>query len=176
MGRKYMILIVVSLFLVALDQLVKIYIHSHFDLHETVRVIDGYFNLTYVRNLGAAFGIFRDSHESFRQIFFLSIPPIAVGIIIYFIYGLPEEDLLQIFALSMISGGAIGNYIDRIRYGYVIDFLDFHYKDIYSWPAFNIADSAIVIGVILLSFVLLKEYRDEIQAKKLAKSQTEKSA
>jgi signal peptidase II len=174
MGRKYMILIVVSLFLVALDQMIKIYVHSHFDLGESVRVIDGYFSLTYVRNMGAAFGIFRDSHETFRHIFFLSIPPIAVGIIVYFIYGLPEDDLLQIFALSSIAGGALGNYIDRIRFGYVIDFLDFHWRDIYSWPAFNVADSAIVTGVALLTLILIREYRDEVRAKKSGKSQTAK--
>jgi signal peptidase II len=161
LGRKYMILIAVSLFLVAIDQITKIYIHSNFELSESITVIPNYFNITYVRNMGAAFGIFTDSNETFRHIFFLSIPAIAVGIIVFFIYGLPESERAQILALSSIAGGAIGNYIDRIQHGYVIDFLDFHIKNIYSWPVFNIADSAIVAGVAVLTYLMIIEFINE---------------
>ncbi|MEK6554281.1 MAG: signal peptidase II [Bdellovibrionota bacterium] len=161
MGRKYMILIVVSLFLIAIDQIAKIYVHANFELGETITVIPGYFNFTYVRNIGAAFGIFTDSNETFRHIFFLSIPAIAVGIIVFFIYGLPETERAQILALSAIAGGAVGNYIDRIQHGFVIDFLDFHIQNIYSWPVFNIADSAIVIGVAVLTVLMIVEFWNE---------------
>jgi signal peptidase II len=169
-GRRYLILLFVSLVLVLIDQIVKIYIHTGFELHESVQVIPGYFNITYVRNTGAAFGIFSKSHELFRQIFFLSIPPIAVGIILYFMYSVAENDWLQIYALSFISGGAIGNYIDRVRFGYVVDFLDFHFQNIYSWPAFNVADSAIVGGVSVLFLILIKEMKLERDKKKLKTS------
>jgi signal peptidase II len=145
-GRKYMILIAVTFVIVAIDQLTKMMVHGTFELGESIRIIESYFNLTYVRNTGAAFGIFGQSHPTFRQLFFLSIPPIAVFIIVMFMRNLTEKDKVEIYALSLISGGAIGNYIDRLRFGYVVDFLDFHWQDKYSWPAFNVADMAIVIG------------------------------
>ncbi|MCB0351652.1 MAG: signal peptidase II [Bdellovibrionales bacterium] len=157
MGYKYMVLIVMTLAITAFDQYTKMIVHSTFDLGESVNVINDFFNLTYVRNTGAAFGIFGQSHPLFRQIFFLSIPPIAVFIIVIFLYNLPSTEKLEIFALSIISGGAVGNYIDRIRYGYVIDFLDFHINNKYSWPAFNVADSAIVIGVAILALLMFRK-------------------
>jgi signal peptidase II len=157
LGYKYMVLIALTLAITAFDQYTKMIIHSSFDLGESIRVIDNFFNLTYVRNTGAAFGIFGQSHPLFRQIFFLSIPPIAVFIIVLFLYNLPSTEKLEIFALSIISGGAIGNYVDRIRFGYVIDFLDFHFRDTYSWPAFNVADSAIVIGVAILTLLMFRK-------------------
>lgn len=168
MGRKYMILVLLSMLVVAIDQIAKIYIHTHFELGETISVINNYFNITYVRNTGAAFGIFSDSEQMFRHVFFLSIPVVAVAVIIFFIYGLPEEELSQIVSLSLISGGAIGNYVDRIQFGYVIDFLDVHIKNIYSWPVFNIADSAIVVGVTVLSVLMILEYFEERKAKRLS--------
>lgn len=156
LGYKYMVLIVLTFVITAIDQYTKMIVHASFDLGESVRVIDGFFNFTYVRNTGAAFGIFGQSHELFRQIFFLSVPPIAVSIIVFFLYNLPSTEKLEIYALSIISGGAVGNYIDRIRFGYVIDFLDFHINNAYSWPAFNVADSAIVIGVAILTYLMFR--------------------
>lgn len=153
---KYLKLATIAGTLVAADQWTKLYIHSAFALGDSVPVIKDFFNITYVRNLGAAFGIFRDHSETFRKIFFLSMPPIALVIIFIMLRSVPNKDRWQILALSMIFGGAIGNYIDRLRFGYVIDFLDFHYKGIWSYPAFNIADSGIVCGVILLLFITTK--------------------
>lgn len=155
-NRKYLILATIAGFLVAFDQLVKIYVHASFGLGESVVLIPDFFRFTYVRNPGAAFGIFRDAAPLFRSIFFLSMPPLAMGIIVYMLREVENSDRWQIFALSMIFGGALGNYIDRLRFGYVIDFLDFHYKETWSYPAFNIADSAIVVGVILLASMMVK--------------------
>lgn len=152
-----MILLAVTFAITALDQWTKMIVHSGFDLGESIPVINGFFNFTYVRNTGAAFGILGTAQETFRQIFFLSVPPIAVLIIVIFLYGLPETEKLEIYALSTISGGAIGNYIDRLRFGYVIDFLDFHIQNKYSWPAFNIADSAIVVGVGVLTLLMFRK-------------------
>lgn len=154
--RKYLILAAVSALVVAIDQLSKLYIHTHFELGEFVPVINGFFNITYVRNTGAAFGFLRDSHETFRTIFFLSMPPIAMVTILAILRGVDNHDRIQILALSSIFGGAIGNYLDRLRFGFVVDFLDFHWKGIYSFPAFNIADSAIVCGVAVLLFLMRK--------------------
>ncbi|MBX3039473.1 MAG: signal peptidase II [Bdellovibrionaceae bacterium] len=157
MKKKYLFLMVITGLLVAIDQLVKLYIHTQFRLGESVPVISGFFNLTYVRNFGAAFGFLAESHPSFREIFFLTMPPLALLIILLILRGVNDKDTKQIVALSSIFGGAIGNYIDRLRFRYVIDFLDFHLGGRWSWPAFNIADAAIVGGVILLLILMFFE-------------------
>lgn len=169
MKTKYVILLGLSALLIALDQLTKMYIHTHFHLGDSVPVLPGYFNITYVRNYGAAFGFLAESHPSFREAFFLAMPPVALIVILLILRGVPDKDWWQIFALSSVFGGAIGNYIDRIRFRYVIDFLDFHIQSKYSWPAFNIADSAIVVGVSLLLILMLfekKNEKKELEAKK----------
>lgn len=160
MKRKYIWLLVITGFLVALDQLIKVYVHTHFHLGESVIVIPNFFNLTYVRNFGAAFGFLAESHPSFRELFFLSMPPIALLIILGILRGVKDSDTKQIIALSSIFGGAIGNYIDRIRFRYVIDFLDFHLYNRWSWPAFNVADMAIVGGVGMLLLLMFLENRE----------------
>ncbi|MCB0415668.1 MAG: signal peptidase II [Bdellovibrionales bacterium] len=171
-NRKYLILIAIAGLIIALDQLTKLYIHTNFSLSQSLTVIENYFNITYVRNRGAAFGFLSGSDPAFRKIFFLSMPPIALIVILYFLHGVKQNDTLQIFALSSVFGGAIGNYIDRIRYGYVIDFLDFHYHG-HAWPAFNVADCAIVCGVTVLFLILAKEAKEEKQRKLLAAASKE---
>ena len=156
--RKFLILATIACVVIVLDQLTKLYVHSGFALGESLPVVRDIFHITYVRNTGAAFGIFREMGELFRQLFFLSMPPIAMVIILVMLRNVESHDRWQIFALSLIFGGAVGNYIDRLRFGYVIDFLDFHYKEVWSYPAFNLADSAIVGGVgLLLVLMTLRE-------------------
>lgn len=157
MKRKYIWLMLVAGILIALDQLTKAYVHTHFHLGESVAVIKNFFNLTYVRNFGAAFGFLAESHPSFRELFFLSMPPIALIIILGILRSVKDSDTKQILALSAIFGGAIGNYIDRLRFRYVIDFLDFHLYNQWNWPAFNIADMAIVGGVGMLLLLMFLE-------------------
>jgi len=169
MKKKYLYLAVISGFLIALDQLIKMYIHTQYQLGESTVVIPNFFNLTYVRNFGAAFGFLAESHPTFREIFFLAMPPIALVIILSILRGVKEDDTKQIVALSCIFGGAIGNYIDRLRFRYVIDFLDFHLNNKYSWPAFNVADSAIVGGVSLLLLMMFMESRKK-ESTKMASS------
>src|ERR1700677_5341478 len=150
MKVRYLLLASISGATVALDQLTKMYIHIHFHLGEYHTIIPTFFDITYVRNYGAAFGVFASAAKRFREPFFLLVPFVALVVIILIMRGLKDSQRGQIFGLSLIFGGAIGNYIDRLRFQYVIDFLDFHYKEIYHWPAFNVADSAIVCGVCLL--------------------------
>lgn len=156
--RKYLVLAAIASLMVVIDQLTKLYIHANFNLGESVPVIRDIFHITYVRNIGAAFGIFREMGETFRHLFFLSMPPVAMVIILFMLRSVPNTDRWQICSLSLIFGGAVGNYIDRLRFGYVVDFLDFHYKNVWTYPAFNVADSAIVTGVCLL--LLLMTVRD----------------
>jgi signal peptidase II len=159
--NKYLLLATVVGFVVALDQLTKIYILTNFQLFESVTVIPNLFHITYVQNTGAAFGFLADSHPQFREIFFLSMPPIALGIIFFMLRSVEDRDRIQCLALSLVFSGAIGNYIDRLRFRYVVDFLDFTYRyesagtsKALSWPAFNVADSAIVGGVAILLYLM----------------------
>ena len=164
MKLKYLLLAAISGAIITADQAVKMYVHTHFTLHESIEVIQGFFNLTYVQNRGAAFGFLADSHPGFRELFFLSMPPVALLIILAIMRGVVESDRWTIVSLSMVFGGAIGNYIDRLRFKYVIDFLDFHIQKKYVWPAFNIADMAIVGGVgilLFLEFTKHKRAKDE---------------
>ena len=154
--KKLIFLVCISFIIIGIDQLTKTYIHTQLQLHESKIIIQNFFSFTYVRNFGAAFGFLAQAPVFFREIFFLSMPPLACGLIIYILSTLKENQTAQIVALSSIFGGALGNYIDRIHYRYVVDFIDLHIGT-YVWPAFNIADMAIVIGVILLIYHILTE-------------------
>lgn len=134
---------------IILDQITKLFIQKAFRLNESVVVVQDFFSLTYIRNPGAAFGLFADQSAGFRSIFFLLVSVVALSILLYFLAQTPKEDTASLVAISLLFGGAIGNLIDRIRMGEVIDFLDF-YIGRFHWPAFNIADSAITIGISLL--------------------------
>src|SRR3954467_424529 len=113
MESKYLVLATVACCIVALDQLTKLYIHAGFGLGESHPVINGIFHITYVRNTGAAFGLLRELPDLLRKAFFLSVPPIAMAIILMMLRNVENNDRWQIFSLSIIFGGAIGNYIDR---------------------------------------------------------------
>jgi signal peptidase II len=160
MKRKYLVSSILAGAVIALDQLTKVMILSRFRLGESYTIIENFFNLTFVKNFGAAFGFLAQSHPEFREIFFLTMPPAAMVVIFFLLKGVQNDDRVQVLALSSILGGAIGNYVDRLRFRYVVDFLDFHWFNQYSWPAFNIADSAIVIGVGILMFQMFLDSRN----------------
>ena len=152
--QRYKLLIFVAAIVIILDQLTKAVITNYFILHESIEVTRGLFNITYIRNPGAAFGIFRGVSETFRTIFLTGIS-FAMMIIIFFVYRNTKGAASRI-AFSLIAGGAVGNLIDRIRFGEVIDFLDFYIGQ-YHWPAFNIADSAITVGVFIAVLFLHRD-------------------
>lgn len=141
--------------IVFFDQLTKVIVDRTMTLHQSIPIIDGFFNLTYVRNTGAAFGIFAGAHEAFRLPFLIGVSLAAVGFIVVMLRRLRAETTGIITAFAFILGGAIGNLIDRIVYGAVIDFLDVYWSG-YHWPAFNVADSFITIGVAITVFYMLK--------------------
>ena len=153
---RYRPLAIITLVLLVLDQASKLYVDANFRLHESRPVIDGVFHLTYVRNKGAAFGIFADS--SVRIPFFITVSIIAMLAILWYVRRLRVDQKLAYFALSLVFSGALGNLVDRIRYGEVIDFLDVFWRT-YHWPAFNVADSAITVGVTLLIIEMWLEDR-----------------
>ena len=157
MNKKYLIASILAGVVIALDQLTKNLVLARFRLGESYTIIENFFNLTFVKNFGAAFGFLSQSHPEFREVFFLVMPPAAMIVIFFLLKGVKNDDRVQILALSSILGGAIGNYIDRLRFRYVVDFLDFHWFNQYSWPAFNIADAGIVIGVGVLMVQMFLE-------------------
>jgi len=141
--------------IVLLDQVTKWFVDRSMPLYRSIPVIDGFFNLTYIRNTGAAFGILAGSGAAFRLPFLMLFSFLAIGFIIVMLRRLPERETGLITALAFILGGAIGNLIDRFAYGEVIDFLDFYWAN-YHWPAFNVADSFITIGVTITVYYLIK--------------------
>jgi signal peptidase II len=153
---KLFILALVAGSVVILDQVSKVYIDTAFQLHETLPIVPDLFSITYVRNPGAAFGLFAGQSSFFRTTFFSIVSLLALSFLAVMVYQLPKDDRWQTTSLSLLLGGAMGNIIDRIRMGEVIDFLDF-YVGTYHWPAFNVADSAITIGVSLLMLNLYWE-------------------
>ena len=138
-----------SVLTVIIDQLSKIWIDSNMSLYQSIPVFPG-FNITYVHNFGAAFSLLSEAGGWQRWFFTLLAASISVGIVIWLKRLKPEETLSAI-SLGLILGGAIGNLIDRVIYGYVIDFFDVYYHT-WHWPVFNIADSAITVGVALMLY------------------------
>lgn len=146
--------------LVTIDQVTKFWIKHSFELYESREVIPGFFNLTFVLNPGAAFGILAKMNESYRKLFFILVTLVAILAVIFLMYK-ELKHRLRAFSYALILSGAMGNFIDRIYMGKVVDFLDFYIKN-YHWPAFNIADSSITIGIILLfiDIIFNKEKKD----------------
>lgn len=155
MSAKWKLVIAWLISIIVLDQLTKIVVDRTMALHGSIPIIDGFFNLTYVRNTGAAFGMFSRSHEVFRLPFLILVSVVAIGFIVSMLRRLSDQETGMITALAFILGGALGNLIDRLLHGEVIDFLDVYWSN-YHWPAFNLADSFITIGVTITLFFLLK--------------------
>jgi signal peptidase II len=147
-------------FILVADRLSKLIVDHMLPLNHSIPVIDNVFSLTYIRNTGAAFGILAGSAAAFRLPFLVLFSIAAIGFILVMLKRLPEKETGLITALSFILGGAIGNLIDRIAYGEVIDFLDFYWSS-YHWPAFNLADSFITVGVLITVYYLVKAKGDD---------------
>jgi signal peptidase II len=142
----YTFLLIVVL---VLDQSSKFWIVSNFSLYEMREMIPGFFNLVYVTNKGAAFSMFASIESPVRHYFFVLVNGGAVIGLTIAAFKMRSDHLLYRISFALIGAGALGNLIDRLRFGAVIDFLDF-YITTYHWPAFNVADSSICIGVALL--------------------------
>ena len=162
MTSRFRLLAIVAGSVLLLDQLTKVYIDRTFALYQSVEVVANFFHITYLRNKGAAFGILADS--AFRVPFFIGVSLLAVAMILWYFRQLPQNQVGQQLGLSLILGGALGNLIDRIRLGEVIDFLDVHWYR-HHWPAFNVADSAICVGVGLLLLCMWRVERREKRRK-----------
>ena len=151
---KYTKLAVIAGIVVILDQITKILILKNLPLYHSITIIPGFFNITHIHNPGGAFGFMAHQDSSLRKFLFLFLSSFAVCFIFYFYKNTHKTQPFLASGFALIFGGAIGNLIDRIRFGKVVDFLDFYVRN-YHWPAFNIADSAITVGITIFIFHLL---------------------
>ena len=146
--------LIVALILLV-DQGSKYLVHRYIGRHHRIEVIPQLLNITYVENRGGAFGIFASSDSPLKPLIFSALSIIALIIIVYFSIKLPLKERLTHLGLSLIFGGAVGNFADRLRLGLVIDFIDLHWYRLH-WPSFNFADVAICSGVAILIITTFK--------------------
>ena len=140
--------------IVALDQAAKALVRSRFELHESVEVIPELFNLTRVHNYGAAFGMLNAADFPFKTALLSAVAAVALSALALYSATLPMQQRVARVGLAMIAGGAVGNLIDRLGAGYVVDFIDLYWRDWHFW-AFNVADAAITVGVAFMMLDIL---------------------
>ena len=145
------------------DQITKAVIQRKYALWETDPVIPGFFNMAHVLNKGAAFGFLNNPDSNWQIWFFAVVTLFAVGFIYYLLTTADKGDRFFIWGLGFVLGGALGNLIDRMRFGFVVDFLDFYVGD-YHWPAFNVADIAISCGAFCIIVSMYMKNRREKRA------------
>ena len=148
MDKKYLFVFSTALLAALLDQLTKFFVRINFQLNESLPIINNLFNLTYVTNTGSAFGLFKN----LNWFFMLFSIAVIIAIFYYLRKKIDEREKPLQLSIGLLLGGTVGNLIDRILYGHVIDFIDFRI-----WPVFNIADSAITISIVFLIFILWKK-------------------
>jgi signal peptidase II len=134
---------------IALDQLTKWYVRRAVPLYDSIPVIDGCFSIIHARNPGGAFSLLAGISDTVRVPFFFLASATAVVVLVYYLRQIPAEQRWLLFAVAGVLGGALGNLIDRVAFGQVTDFLLVYWRQ-YQWPAFNVADSFISIGVVIL--------------------------
>ena len=154
MRPRYTLFAAIAIAGIIIDQITKIAIDRSMQLFDSIPIIENFFHITYVRNRGAAFSFL--SNVSWRLPFFITVSIIAAVVILVAFRKLRDDQKLAHISLAMIFSGAVGNLIDRIRLGEVIDFLDVHWYR-HHWPAFNVADSLICVGVFLLAIDMILE-------------------
>jgi len=175
--RKHWIILLLTPLVLLLDQTSKLLVHRFFYPYQARQIIPGFLEFRLVFNRGLAFGLFSDQLGPYSTWIFLGITLIAFGIIVHLFFRTDHRALLLPSALSLVLAGALGNLIDRFRWGYVVDFINLYYRR-FVWPTFNVADIAITVGIILL---LIDSFRpeksskpEEVEAKKEPGSGEEK--
>ena len=154
MKQKYTFLFLISGLVVVIDQLTKFLVLTRIPLHETITVIPGFMNITHVQNSGVAFGLFSGGNSNLQQMLLMGAAVIAVCVIFYFYTKTAHELRWMLVGFALIIGGAIGNIIDRIRLSQVVDFIEV-YAGRFVWPSFNVADSAISVGIVIFFYYMI---------------------
>jgi len=148
-GPSWGMVLAIAAAVLALDQASKAWVLHTLPGAPPLTVVAGFFDLTFSRNTGGVFGLLAGAPSFGRRAFFVGATALALGVIVVFLKRWGHESRLLSVALALVSGGAIGNLIDRVRFGSVVDFIDWHWRD-HHWYTFNIADSAISVGAALL--------------------------
>ena len=158
--RKHWMILLVTPLCLLIDQLSKTYIHGHLRLFDEHSIIPDYFNIVYAQNRGLVFGMFQNQIGSFSTWIFLAITLVALGIIVHLFSSTGKKAVLLPLALCLVLSGALGNLIDRLHWGFVVDFLQLYYKSNY-WPTFNAADIWITLGIgLLILDTIIDSFRD----------------
>lgn len=147
MRNRYYLL---AALILALDLLTKWWIRTTFELHQSLEIIPGYLRIIRVHNTGVAFGLFADFQSAWKPYLLALMAVVAVVVIVIYSARMPSGRVMLQLALAVTMGGILGNFIDRIVRGFVVDFIEFHVHDSFYWPTFNVADSAITVGIALL--------------------------
>jgi signal peptidase II len=156
---------VLTLAVLVLDHVTKWLARDRLDPEHAIELIPGYLRISYVSNTGVAFGLFRDLGSPWKPYVLAAMAIVAVIVILVYSLRMPSSRILLQCALAVIMGGILGNFVDRILQGYVVDFIEFHIRDVFHWPTFNVADSAITVGIGLLLIDAVKnpELDEELQ-------------
>ena len=152
--NKFLKLAAIAGVVIIFDQITKAVIRNTLTLYHSITVIPGFFNIVHIHNPGGVFGFMANKSPLMRNLLFILLSSLAICLIFYLYKNTPKKYSLLSTCFALILGGALGNLIDRIRFGKVVDFLDF-YIGSYHWPAFNVADSAITVGIIIYVFHLV---------------------
>lgn len=155
-----------ALGVLVLDHVTKWLARTRLDPDRAIVVIPGYLRISYVSNTGVAFGLFRDVDSPWKPHVLAAMAIIAVIVILIYSFRMPSSRILLQSALAIIMGGILGNFTDRVLHGYVVDFIEFHIGDVFHWPTFNVADTAITVGIGLLLIDAVKnpEPDEELQS------------
>jgi len=153
---KYRLVLLIVSTVMVLDQITKAWVQNRMHLYQSIAIVPNFVHLTYLKNTGAAFGLLAGPRSGLRIAFFVLVSAVAMGCVLYLLKNLRPGRTSLVVSLSLILGGAVGNLIDRLRAGEVVDFIDLHWHHLH-WPAFNVADSSITIGVILLFIQMLRK-------------------
>ena len=164
--KKLITFALVSAAVILIDQVTKWVIKATMDLHQTIEVLGDFFTISFILNSGIAFGLFDDSSSAIKRPLLIIISIVALAIIVYIFFSLPKSVRMSGLSMGLIFGGAIGNMIDRIAKGQVVDFLDFDFPNITikflkihmtRWPTFNVADMSVLTGIAILLVIIIIE-------------------
>jgi signal peptidase II len=166
--------ILIAIIVLAADQLSKAWATSSLKPILFLEIVPGFFRFSYATNRGVAFSLFADSEFNVRWVLAAISVVAAVFVFVYLMRTVKGQRRLN-WSLSLLLAGIIGNLIDRVRSGEVVDFIELHYRDQYIWPTFNIADSAICIGAVLLALEMIREAKDELSPQRVSAVSGEES-
>ncbi len=158
MLKKYLSIFLIAAAVIAFDQASKIWIAGSLPQHQQIEILPQYLHIVHVRNPGVAFGLLQNIPGAYRVVVLTATTALALLLLLFLLAQTHPAQRLERWSLALILGGAVGNLIDRVRLGEVIDFIDVHWANLYHWPAFNVADSCISTGITCMILLEIKRF------------------